>query len=37
MNWKLLQAGPLKYAIDILLKVWFHLMGYVVDMFTGLK
>lgn len=33
MNRKLLQAKPLQYTIDILLQVWFHLMGYVVRVY----
>lgn len=33
MNMKLLAARPLKYATDILLQVWFHLMGYVVRVY----
>lgn len=33
MNRKLLEARPLKYTIDILLQVWFHLMGYVVHVY----
>lgn len=33
MNRKLLEAKPLKYTIDILLQVWFHLMGYVVHVY----
>lgn len=33
MNRKLLEARPLKHTIDILLQVWFHLMGYVVHVY----
>lgn len=33
MNRKLLEARPLKYTIDILLQVWFHLMAYVVHVY----
>ena len=33
MNRKLLEAKPLKYTIDILLQVLFHLMGYVVHVY----